>query len=79
MLTIEYKVNGTLIGQIYAHNKGYVDAGSDVCNYDWHCYSMSLRGVGTIVSGDTTHSRAEGFEVLAAKLFTEADRLLKEG
>ena len=50
MLTIEMKINGTLIGQVYAHNEGYVGH-TNICEYKWHLYSMDMKGNPTIKEG----------------------------
>lgn len=78
MLTIEMKVNGTIIGQMYAHNKGYVDVtpvdpDGDWCEYDWHCYLLNY-GDATLTQGTLLHKRTEGFGKLAALLFAAADK-----
>ena len=69
MLTIEMKINGTLIGQIYAHNEGYVDDDFSLCNYTYHCYLMGMKGQPKLAEGSLQHKREKGFTVLAEKLF----------
>ena len=71
MLTIEMKINGTLIGQVYAHNKGYVDG--SICKYDWHCYQMDMKGNPTITQGTLRHDRPDGFNKLAEAIFKELE------
>ena len=62
MLTIEMKVNGTLVGQIYAHNEtGYMG----FCDYKWHCY---LTQEEVLLKGMVTHQRQNGFLRLQAIL-----------
>jgi len=70
MLTIEMKINGTLIGQIYAHNEGYTVGGN--CKYMWHCYLMSLHGEPSLKQGTIEHLRADGFTKLGAILMEAA-------
>ena len=66
------KVNGTIIGQIYAHNEGHIEGYlSDVCKYKWHCYLMDMHGEPTLVKGTTKHRRSNGFAALAELLFKE--------
>lgn len=68
MLTIEMKINGTIIGQIYAHNEG---GALGFCDYKWHCYMMDLQGNPTLYEGLTSHQRQKGFTALAEKLLKE--------
>ena len=65
------KVNGTLIGQVYAHNEGYVGA-TNTCKYTYHLYQMDLRGKPSIIEGSLEHERDAGFNVLAEKIFADA-------
>jgi len=77
MLTIEMKINGILIGQIYAHNQGYEDA-TDLCSYNYHCYLMDMKGNPSIAEGVVLHRRNEGFLKLAGILSDAAEEALAD-
>ena len=77
MLTIEMKVNGTIIGQMYAHNKGYIDDGFDLCEYDYNCYLLNEGHNAELCTGVVTHKRSEGFAELSRVLFEHAAANLK--
>ena len=68
MLSIEMKINGTIIGQIYAHN---VDGYMSMCSYKWHCYFIGEDDDPCLVGGVLKHDRKDGFLKLQV-LLTEA-------
>lgn len=78
MLTIEYKINGILIGQIYAHNEGFNET-FDKCTYKYHYYSTGgNNNEGLLINGRVDHFRKDGFEKLAFILGEEISNRLNE-
>lgn len=70
MLTAEIKVNGCLIGHIYAHNTGYVHAQNhDECSYEYHIYDVTEGSV--IKSGRVEHARSSGAFALIQTIIEE--------
>lgn len=63
MLTVEMKINGALIGQIYAHNKGF-NLAINKHEYTYHIYQVSMSGEPTIKEGKVSHYRDDGFNKL---------------
>lgn len=61
--TVEFKINGNLIGHIYYHNEGYID--DDLCAYTYEYYSWPNKKV---MKGNLEHLRSEGVEVLVHKI-----------
>lgn len=64
--TVEFKINGNLVGHIYYHNEGYVD--DDLCTYtyEYHSWPKKKDKVGQL-----NHFRSEGVEVLVHKILTK--------
>ena len=70
MLTVEIRVNGSLISAANVHNKGYASGADDTCNYTWDAVRFPLEiGKGPMTAtGTIQHKRSEGAEVLVSKL-----------
>jgi hypothetical protein len=68
MLTVEMKINGTMIGQIYAHNEG---GALGNCDYKWHCYLMDDAGKPSLYEGRVNHQRQEGFAKLMSIIYED--------
>lgn len=75
MLTVEMKINGTLIGQIYAHNKGYVKGSYNECRYGYHLYQMDtgMDGKPSIKEGTLIHNRPDGFNKLIKLILEDVE------
>jgi hypothetical protein len=70
MLTIEIRVNGSLISAANVHNKGYASGTDDTCEYTWDAVRFPLE-IGTlpvVSTGKLQHKRSEGAEALVSKL-----------
>jgi len=69
MITIEIRINGALIGHIYAVNlRGAPDG---LCEYRYEYYEPDR---GSLVTGKIKHQRPEGALALVAKLARAAKR-----
>jgi len=71
MLTIEMKINGSLIGQIYARCG---DGALGRHSYTYHCYMMDPFGKPELIEGKVTHQRQEGFLELAQILYKDINK-----
>ena len=75
MFTIEYRINGTIIGVVYGHNDGLdanrQDKKQEVCRYTWRYHDI---GDGVVYKGEISHDRAAGLLVLVAKITIEAEK-----
>ncbi len=65
MLTIEYRVNGQLIGFTNIKNIGPIELTPDEFLYEFSHKPVDMRGT---MSGTLSHVRADGFEVLVLKV-----------
>ena len=65
MLTVEYRVNGQLIGFTNIKNIGLVDDKVGMYYYEFNHKPIELAGT---MSGCLTHKREDGFEVLVQKV-----------
>lgn len=75
MLTIEYRVNGQLIGYTNIHNIGWLPDG-ERCRYEY-CHgtdSMTCHMKGS----DIIHQRNKGFERLVVKVLEQVVKRMKE-
>jgi hypothetical protein len=70
MLTVEYRVNGQLIGCTHIHNKGMLPEYEGRFVYDYAHHSED-----GCCNGSILHDRKDGFEVLVKKVIV--DRLKK--
>ena len=65
MITTEIKINGNLIGYLYAHNVGAVNIASSyldhLYNYEYKYYVI---GKDEVVTGKVQHKRSTGAERL---------------
>lgn len=72
MITTEIKINGILLGHMYAHNVGKANDGfgndRGRYRYDYEYYRI---GKGRIIMGSLTHNRSEGAEKLISLLLDE--------
>ena len=69
MITAEIKINGTLLGHLYAYNTGIKsELDTDVYRYNYEYYKV---GEGKVTIGSITHSRADGAEKLISLLMGE--------
>ena len=66
MITAEVKINGALIGVVYAHNTGYSGSGNMVCGYDWEITHIGQNKQPS--TGKLEHNRSHGWEVLISKI-----------
>jgi len=66
MITAEIKINGMLIGVVYAHNTGYVNGGNMVCGYDWEISHIGQHK--DRQTGHLDHNRSHGWETLISKI-----------
>ena len=79
MFTMEYRINGALLGVIYGHNKGDVpaiarDAGRTVdmvapCLYEWRYHDIES---GAVYSGEVIHDRDDGLHELVRLIANKA-------
>ena len=60
MFTLEFRINGALIGVVYGHNEGAVD------EYGFYTYKYHYHQVerGNVISGFVQHFRDDGVERL---------------
>ena len=68
MLTVEIKVNGNIVGCLYAHNEGPIpgyNEGGDEYHYSWEYYRVRSK---KIITGLCEHGRSDGIEVLVKKI-----------
>ena len=72
MLTVEMKINGTLIGQIYAHNKGF-NHDNNTHEYKYHMYQMGMDGEPVIKEGWVSHYREDGFNKLISIILEDME------
>jgi len=66
MITAEIKINGALIGVVYAHNMGYAHGSNMVCTYDWEVTQIGQHR--DPKTGKLDHNRSHGWEVLISKI-----------
>ena len=71
MLTVEYRVNGKLIGFTNIHNEGWLPTGNK-CRYSY----IHLHDNNSCCGDDIIHARDDGFEPLVAKVLKD---ILKKG
>lgn len=72
MLTVELKVNGTMVGHIYARNvTGTKHLGNQNHLYHWEYYRPEQR---TLRQGTVTHVRDDGIEQLISIILSEVDK-----
>ena len=69
--SVELKINGRLIGNVYYHNAGYLYSSlegyaDNVCEYSYEYHSWPE---GDTVKGKLTHARHEGVEKLVHLIF----------
>ncbi len=70
MLTTEIKVNGTLIGHIYARNIGSVSTiDPSTCQYEYEIYYV---GRNMTKTGQISHDRGDGFEGLIWEILKDS-------
>lgn len=83
MLTVEYKVNGSLIGFTTIHNlcqkrdviTNLHTTEEHRCIYGFDHRPVVLRGV---TAGLVKHNQTDGFEVLVSKVLKKITRTIKE-
>jgi hypothetical protein len=63
MFTVEIKINGSLIGHIYARN--VKDVGLDECEYAYEYYEPESRG---LTKGKVRHRRKDGIRPLVGMI-----------
>ena len=71
MMTIEIKVNGTVISQTYIHNispRGHTD---NTCDYEWHTYFIGNGNNPKLFQGTHVHKRDKGALVIARDILTK--------
>jgi len=73
MLTVEMKVNGTLVHHIYAQNVEYVGDGAYMYDYT-SCIPVPLKDIEpAIKTGSVVHKRDEGMAVLVNTIIKDLD------
>ncbi len=72
MLSCEIKVNGSMVGHIYARNiTGSLYSERSAHEYMWEYYRPEQRKV---ISGTCTHVRKAGIEKLVSIILSEVDK-----
>lgn len=80
MLTVEIKVNGALIGHVYAVNEGKKISGRTLfpitgeCAYRWEHY----RPDAGVCTGRLKHRREDGAEALVSKILAAVRKATKK-
>lgn len=69
MFTLEFRINGMLVGVVYGHNER--DLSADTCEYSYHYHEVDK---GNILSGHVVHVREDGLAKLCQKILTDAER-----
>ena len=69
MFTVEIKINGSMIGHIYGHNKA--DIANGVCRYEYEYYQPELR---KMVCGEVTHARDDGIRELISMILNDVNK-----
>lgn len=79
MLTIEMRVNGSVVSAITAINRGHEKPG--VCRYEYQAvaFPMDNTGLPHVQHGEILHKRDDGIELLTAKLCTLVGNTIKKG
>lgn len=68
MFTVEYRINGALLGVIYGHNEGAATPDEDSAGlheYKWHYHDISR---GDVITGHVTHRRSDGLQSLVSDI-----------
>lgn len=70
MMSIEIKVNGSIVAIVHARNSGYLSTMDDVCRYEWTGseFPIEVKGDPAGFSGNLKHSRADGILELSANI-----------
>lgn len=76
MISIETRVNGVLLGYIYARNAKEVDEAKGIYTYEVEFYKPE--GKPPLMEFSVRHKRDEGFEKLALIVYKEVNRRIKE-
>ena len=72
MIAAEIRINGQLIGSVYAHNIDYVADDCNVCHYDYDVQSIP-HDEGACFQGAVEHDRRKGWEALMATILVDAE------
>ena len=72
MLSVEIKINGNMIGHIYARNTTPTTKAVGLNLYTSEYYKPELRSV---VKGEITHEREAGIEKLVGKILLEVSKI----
>ena len=64
--SVELKINGILIGNVYYHNEGYLDDSTCAYSYEYHSWPES-----DAIKGKLIHVRPEGVEKLILLVFKD--------
>lgn len=67
--SVEFKINGNLVGHIYYHNEEYVNESDCLYSYEYHSWPNGSR-----IQGEVIHTRSHGLEVLIKALISEIVR-----
>jgi hypothetical protein len=78
MLSIETRINGTLIGVAYVHNESLInETGEGECVYSVEYHRINKEP--PVIKFKIKHRREEGAEKLSLLIYTELDKRLKKG
>ena len=76
MLSIETRINGTLIGVAYVHNEIYLidkEEGECIYSVEYHRFNKEP----SVIKFNVKHKREEGAEKLSLLIYRELDKRLK--
>lgn len=74
MITVEVRINGSIISVMSAVNRGYTGSGTDECQYEYQTvrFPEDSKGAPRVHTGFIKHKRKDGAEELVTRIIKAA-------